>query len=123
MTLEEFIAANPTLTKTRPLTLNEFRARMRYRIPLEEHGALRYPHGISKAERRRIDARLKEWQAEYEASADEYEQLKAAGTLPSLTMTFCADRIAESQQTAAMYRSTWRRQEVLREQQPESETT
>ena len=88
ITLDEWMSKPRTFSKgKREITLNEFRARNKYDIPLGEHGMLRYPHGISKAERVRIEKRLQEKSINYEKSSKEYEKLKAEGKLPQIEET------------------------------------
>lgn len=114
MTFDEFVSQNPTIHKERPPTLDEFRGMKGYRRPLDEHGGLRYPNGISKTERARIQTRLDGWQAEYIASEKEYDELKSKDALPVFFLEFRAERIPESEQTAAVYRSMWKRSELKR---------
>lgn len=85
ITLDEWMSKPRTFSKgKREITLNEFRARNKYDIPLDEQGMQKYPHGISKAERARIEKRLQEKNINYEKSSKEYEKLKAEGKLPQI---------------------------------------
>jgi len=66
------------------MTRDEFLNRRGAPNILEDHGGLKYPNGISKAERRRIDRRLAEqWDKLKirDALSNEYDRLVAAGEI------------------------------------------
>lgn len=68
----------------RDMTLDEWRAANNRYTPLQDQGMMKYPHGISKAERSRIDKRYARNMADLDASAKEYAKLKADGALPQV---------------------------------------
>lgn len=88
----------------RDMTLNEWRAANKRYVPLEDQGMLRYPHGISKAERARIDKRYAKNMADLKSSAQEYAELQSNNAVPKVTESrwIKADGIdLESQMAAA----------------------
>lgn len=84
LTLDDYLAMKPVILLKRPMTLNEWRAQKGYTLPLSDHGDFRKPHGISGAERRRMDARLNAHLNELARSCGEFEALP---TPPTVTET------------------------------------
>lgn len=86
MTLSEWMS-HPRSWETNPqkMDLSTWRSANGYPNPMEEHGSLRYPHGISKTERRRIEKHLAERFEKMEEGARKYRELDAEGKIPMQT--------------------------------------
>lgn len=83
MTLEEFMMpGNVVDLGMRDITLNEFRARNGYKVPLDDHGGFAFPHGANKMDKNRFEKKWEADSANYEKSSNEYNALAKEGKLP-----------------------------------------
>jgi len=70
------------------IPLNLWRSQNGYANPLDDHGDFKRPHGISKAEKRRIHSRFKQRIDSMLEGSKEYEKLRKEGNLPIVQKTF-----------------------------------
>ena len=88
MTKAEWMSAPREFNKpARLMTLEEFRANNGYNNPVDDHGSFRMPHGISKAERRRMNKRFEERTASMVAGAAKYNELLVKNEIPMIVCT------------------------------------
>lgn len=85
MTLAEFVASGPDWVERRPeMTYAAWAAPRGYPCPLEDQGDLRHPHGISKAERRRIGDRAQRRLALLREGQDAYDAAVRSGEIGTI---------------------------------------